>query len=111
MRFRNLRFGIERFGIETSKIILYKPFDMNDYFTFAEILKQRNFLKSQRVFESDASMIANKSWTPTNDSDIFFDLRIKEKNVRLCSELKFDFEAQKWTDDKMGLQIFSFIDS
>jgi len=66
---------------------------MNDYFTFAEILVQ-----TQRIFESDASKIANHNWTPT-------------ENVRLCTDLKFDFEAQKWTDDKMGLQIFSFIDS
>ena len=75
---------------------------MNDYYTFAEILKETNFLKSQRIFERDASMIAK---------NIFIDKRIKEKKVNLCSDLKFDFKAQKWTDDKMGLQILFFIDS
>ena len=82
---------------------------MNDYYTFAEILEETNFLKSQRIFERDASMIANHSGTQRNerlDSDRFFDIRInliKEKNMHLCSDLKFDFKTQKWTDDKMGL--------
>ena len=80
--------------LEQLKITLQKPFNLNDYFIFAEILKQTNFLKSQKYVE-DPSMIANRSGH-------YLDMKIKERKFYLCTDLKFDFEAQKWTDDKMG---------
>ena len=43
-----------------------------------------------------------------NRSGHYLDMKIKERKFYLCTDLKFDFEAQKWTDDKMGLQIVAF---
>ena len=72
---------------------------MNDYFNFAEILKHTNFLRSDISFVKDGSMISNRSDT-IDDS---MDLREEEPKEYFCSNLKFDFEMRKWTDNKKGL--------
>ena len=39
----------------------------------------------------------------TFDSEPILNARNEEK-IYLCSNLKFDFELKKWTDNKQGLQ-------
>lgn len=75
---------------------------MNDYFNFAEILTHTNFLRSDLSFVKDGSMISNHTGTIIEDS---LNPKIKEPEEHYCSNLKFDFEARKWTDNKRGLLI------
>ena len=47
-------------------------------------------------------MISNHTGTIIEDS---LNPKIKEPEEHYCSNLKFDFEARKWTDNKRGLLI------
>ena len=89
-----------------SLAILDKPFDINDYYSFANILQQTNYLRANRVFVNYSSTMTNESSrtfrNKTLDSEPIFNVRNEEK-VYLCSNLKFDFEMKKWTDNKQGL--------
>ena len=60
---------------------------MNDYYNFGEILTHTNFLRSDLSFEKDAK-----------------EFKITEY---FCSNLEFDFEAMKWTDNKTGFEIIT----
>ena len=78
---------------------------MNDYFNFAEILTHTNFLRSDISFVKDRSMITNDTGTINEDS---LNPKTEEPKEYFCSNLKFDFEARKWTDNKRGLLIITF---
>ena len=72
---------------------------MNDYFNFAEILKHTNFLRSDISFVKDGSMISNRLDANEDSTN----RREEEPKEYFCSNLKFDFEMRKWTDNKKGL--------
>ena len=93
---------------------------MDDYFNFAEILQQTNFLRSHRIFERGGFNIRNRSdiiipnrpdpttgedETSTKHPPAILDSKQNELDEYLCSDLKFDFKTGTWTDDKAGLQI------
>ena len=77
---------------------------MNDYFNFAEILTHTNFLRSDISFVKDGSMITNHTDIINEDS---LNPQKEEPKEHFCSNLKFDFEARKWTDNKRGLLIIA----
>ena len=86
-----------------SLVIPDKPFDINDYYNFANILQQTNFLRTNRVFVKDSSMMTNESSRTLRNKTFDSEQIFNEEKLYLCSNLEFDFEMKKWTDNKQGL--------
>ena len=79
---------------------------MNDYFNFADILTHTNFLRSDILFVKNGSMITNHTGTINEDS---LNPKTEQPKEHFCSNLKFDFEAGKWTDNKRGLLRLAYL--
>ena len=80
---------------------------MNDYYSFGEILTHTNFLRSDLTFVKNASINANHSDTIIESKSLTSRNPTEKLTEYFCSNLEFDFEAMKWTDNKTGFEIIT----
>ena len=78
---------------------------MNDYYSFGEILTHTNFLRSDLTFVKNASINANHSDTIIESKSLTSRNPTEKLTEYFCSNLEFDFNAMKWTDNKTGFTL------